>query len=183
MHGMRHSRRAPSGRGLLLLSSLAVLAFACFPVFAQADSTGVQYNPGLPEGGHHHQHEPVAKSSTEPPSGGTSSPTEQSSPAPSEVNSGEVPSEEVQAGSNGGPEGHQRSPEGAKSGAGKPKATSPARPHANASPETGNDGGGGSSPLVPILIALAVLAAISVGAYVLRQRRGGSGGVPTPRAG
>ena len=30
-----------------------------------------------------------------------------------------------------------------------------------------------SSPLVPILIAVAVLAAISVGAVLYRQRRGG----------
>lgn len=32
---------------------------------------------------------------------------------------------------------------------------------------------GSSSPLVPILIAVAVLAAISVGAVLYRQRRGG----------
>ena len=32
-----------------------------------------------------------------------------------------------------------------------------------------------SSPLVPILIALAVLAAISVGAVLFRQRRGNDG--------
>jgi hypothetical protein len=31
--------------------------------------------------------------------------------------------------------------------------------------------GGGSSPLVPILIAIAVLAAGSVGVFVMRQRR------------
>lgn len=35
---------------------------------------------------------------------------------------------------------------------------------------TKNDDGGGTSPLVPILIAIAVLAAISVGAVMLRQR-------------
>lgn len=32
--------------------------------------------------------------------------------------------------------------------------------------------GGGSSPLVPILIAIAVLAAISVAVVMIRQRRG-----------
>ena len=31
--------------------------------------------------------------------------------------------------------------------------------------------GGGSSPLVPILIAIAVLAAISIGVVMIRQRR------------
>jgi len=34
----------------------------------------------------------------------------------------------------------------------------------------------GSSPLVPILIAVAVLAAISVGTVLYRQRRGSDGG-------
>lgn len=34
----------------------------------------------------------------------------------------------------------------------------------------------GSSPLVPILIAVAVLAAISIGAVLVRQRRGSTGG-------
>lgn len=33
-------------------------------------------------------------------------------------------------------------------------------------------GGGGSSPLVPILIAIAVLAAITIGVVMMRQRRG-----------
>lgn len=42
---------------------------------------------------------------------------------------------------------------------------------------------GGSSPLVPILIAVALLAAISIGYYVYRQRRPGSGSpVSSPKA-
>jgi cobalamin biosynthesis Mg chelatase CobN len=45
---------------------------------------------------------------------------------------------------------------------------------------TGDDGG--SSPLVPILIAVAVLAAISIGAYYYRQRRQGPGSTVTPNA-
>jgi hypothetical protein len=40
---------------------------------------------------------------------------------------------------------------------------------------------GGSSPLVPILIAVAVLAAISVGAVLVRQRRGSAGGFSLKR--
>ena len=35
------------------------------------------------------------------------------------------------------------------------------------------DSDGGSSPLVPILIAIAVLAAISIGVVLYRQRRQG----------
>ncbi len=48
-----------------------------------------------------------------------------------------------------------------------------------------SDDGGGSSPLVPILIAVAVLAAISIGAVIYRQRRqdsGGSGSPVSPKA-
>lgn len=44
-----------------------------------------------------------------------------------------------------------------------------------------SDDGGSSSPLVPILIAIAALAAISIGAVVIRQRRG-SGGQVSPKA-
>lgn len=44
-------------------------------------------------------------------------------------------------------------------------------------PETASDGGS-SSPLVPILIAIAALAAISIAAVVIRQRRRGGPGSP-----
>lgn len=40
----------------------------------------------------------------------------------------------------------------------------------------------GSSPLVPILIAIAVLAAISIGTLVMRQRRGSGGDSISPEA-
>ncbi|HEX5712313.1 MAG TPA: hypothetical protein VFX85_03250 [Solirubrobacterales bacterium] len=42
----------------------------------------------------------------------------------------------------------------------------------------------GSSPLVPILIAVAALAAISIAAVVIRQRRqrGGPGAQVSPKA-
>jgi hypothetical protein len=43
-------------------------------------------------------------------------------------------------------------------------------------------GGGGSSPLVPILIVVVVLAAISIGVAAYRQRRGADG-VSSPNAG
>lgn len=39
-----------------------------------------------------------------------------------------------------------------------------------------------SSPLAPILIAIAVLAAISIGAYYYRQRRQGAGSPISPKA-
>lgn len=40
----------------------------------------------------------------------------------------------------------------------------------------------GSSPLVPILIAVAVLAAITIGGFYYRQRRQGSGSPISPKA-
>lgn len=40
----------------------------------------------------------------------------------------------------------------------------------------------GSSPLVPILIAVAVLAAISIGAFYYRQRRQEPGSTVSPNA-
>ncbi len=51
-------------------------------------------------------------------------------------------------------------------------------------PNSSGDSGGGSSPLVWIIIAIAVLAAISIGAFVIRQRRqGGEGGTSvSPKA-
>jgi hypothetical protein len=39
----------------------------------------------------------------------------------------------------------------------------------------GSGGGGGSSPVVPILIAMALLAALSVGVVLYRERRGDDG--------
>ena len=53
----------------------------------------------------------------------------------------------------------------------------------NAAPKPTSDGG--SSPLVPILIAILALAAISVGAVMYRQRRqrrGPGTGTASPKA-
>jgi cobalamin biosynthesis Mg chelatase CobN len=67
-------------------------------------------------------------------------------------------------------------------GNGVAKGDSAAKPREGISPaatvETSDDG---SSPLVPILIAVAVLAAISIGAVVARRRRG-LGGSVSPKA-
>jgi cobalamin biosynthesis Mg chelatase CobN len=168
------------------VSVLVLLALACFPVLAQADSSGAQYEEALPNptGGHgstghgstHHNSEPPAKSSSVP-NGGASAP---SSPNPS--GSGSVASESnpvegsssntggVTNASHGDGKG-QSSPDKASTGA-APKSAQP-------TVQTGgstSSGGGGSSPLVPILVAIAVLAAISIGAVMIRQRRQRSGG-------
>jgi hypothetical protein len=41
----------------------------------------------------------------------------------------------------------------------------------SATPASSTDSSGGSSPLVPILIAIAALAAISIGAVMIRAKR------------
>jgi cobalamin biosynthesis Mg chelatase CobN len=183
MHGMRHCRSAPAGRSLLLVSLFALLAFTCFPVFAQAEgSSGLQYETEpLPKEHHQQQKEPVANTSNN--GGGTpSAPADSNETPSSEVGSGGgTSSEAVEGGSGNGSEPHQTSPE---AGQGKHNenvapshATTPAKPESQ---------GGGSSPLVPILIALVALAAISIGVFVMRQRRGGSSGggkLSAPRAG
>jgi hypothetical protein len=61
---------------------------------------------------------------------------------------------------------HPGKQQGSNPQAQQPVSTAPAT-----GSQTAEHGGGGSSPLVPILIAVAVLAAISIGAVVLRQRR------------
>jgi hypothetical protein len=171
---MLGKRQIPSrGPRLGLLLLLALIALACVPVLAQAEgSSGVVYNPKLPsaEGHGGGGHEQIAKTSTEKGGGTNAAPVEEApAPAPpaSEVSSGGVPSGEGGGTAQGGHERSQGSQEGGNGNGGKPVTPKPAP----AAPS----GGGGSSPLLPILIAIAALAAISVGALLVRQRRNRSG--------
>ncbi|MGH2974265.1 MAG: hypothetical protein ACRDLL_05265 [Solirubrobacterales bacterium] len=50
----------------------------------------------------------------------------------------------------------------------------------NVTGQPASSSGGGSSPLIPILIAILALAAISVGAVMYRQRRGPGGSATGP---
>jgi cobalamin biosynthesis Mg chelatase CobN len=169
---------------LAIVSLLALLAFACFPVVAQADSSGVQYSDAPPTatGGKPSQQDTIANSSNT--GGGSSVSNPSSKPAKDSRNPG-VKSSEVNGSPSGGGAG---SDSGSGQGnqdnsSGKPPATpvgqsdhagkTSTQPGENTS--ASSDNGGGSSPLVPILIAIAVLAAISVGAVVMRQRRHQSG--------
>jgi hypothetical protein len=56
------------------------------------------------------------------------------------------------------------------------------QPGAQAKGTTSQGDGGGSSPLIPILIAILILAAISLGVVWYRQRRQGGSGPATPPA-
>lgn len=146
---------------------LALLALACFPVLAQADSGTIEYDPSLPSDGGAKQNENIAKSSESPNSGGAEA------PASGGTSEGYVeqapPSSEGQGSANAGTESgrSQGSPDKGNNPPGKAKVQ-PTAPHVQSSPQSSDDG---SSPLVPILIAAAVLAAISIAALLIRQRR------------
>jgi cobalamin biosynthesis Mg chelatase CobN len=166
---------------------LAVLAIACFPGLAQAeDNSGIQYETDVPT-------VPKDESSNIPPknkSGGTNAPSESESEASnSNARTGGGTGGGSDSGQGGGtPSGQssqagggdgQKGQNGSQNSAGSIKA---AQPLATA-PADATDSGG-SSPLVPILIAVAVLAAASIGYFFYRQRRQGPGSsVSSPKAG
>jgi hypothetical protein len=149
---------------------LALLAFACVPVAAQADSGEVEYENALPkaDGNGPSQNEQIAQKSNTPKSGGVEA---NGSGGGGSYTEEETPSEEGSAAGAGNGNGG--------SGQGKPdKSANPSAkagvqdgaPLTHASPATSSDDGG-SSPLVPILIAIAALAAISIAVVLVRQRR------------
>jgi cobalamin biosynthesis Mg chelatase CobN len=169
---------------------LALLALACFPVFAHAeDSSGIQYETASPTV----TGKPIPQSTkkqSHPESGkaGSSSVEENTGSSDSGVAGGSS-SDESTGGSNGG-SGQPSQGNGsgnAQSQAGKAQPASGKVADASslnaAEPASKSSDGGGSSPLVPILIAVVVLAAISVGVFVIRQKRQGSGPAVTPKAG
>jgi cobalamin biosynthesis Mg chelatase CobN len=192
MDGMRHQPRRRTAHLLLCVSVLALFALACFPVLAQADSSGVQYSDapptatGGPTGGTGSGGGAPAHSSNSP-SGGTSgaTPTTGSNPSNSStVNSdgGSGSSQEKSNATGGGTAAQGTQGQG---GAGdSANARGPASQLTGA-PAAETSDNGGSSPLVPILIAIAVLAALSIAAVLIRQRRqrGGSTGTVSPKAG
>jgi hypothetical protein len=179
MTGARRRQGQFSAHVLCLLSMFALLAFALFPVAAGADSSGVQYSDAPPTAtGKEPLNETPAKSSKSK-SGGVSNPSNtsnsqeahpsdgESSPGSTASKSDTAPPSSANAGQNdAGQQGNQGHDSQAKSQGGQQQGQQSA-----AKPTTTSNDGGGSSPLVPALIAIAVLAAISVGAMMLRQRR------------
>jgi hypothetical protein len=144
---------------------LALLAFlAVLPVIAQADETssGVEYDPALPT---------AEGSSSDPPrsTGGAEAPAEAGSTGSVEGSyTEEVPSGSGSGGAATGSDGGtgQGSPDKGATPPGE-AGLQPADPVATSNASSG----GGSSPLVAILIAILALAAISLGAVLIRQRR------------
>jgi cobalamin biosynthesis Mg chelatase CobN len=163
---------------------LALLAFACLPVFAQAETVYETEQTNLPGGGSEKppthpknpagsESTPEAHQSTAPGTGGGTEPSHNgSSKSPNGASEGTNPSSP-----SGGTKAQGQSGKGAV-GDGKPLGSDSVQ--IGEPKSTGSDSGG-SSPLVPILIAVVVLAAISVGAVMMRQRRGSAGGFSLKR--
>lgn len=176
--------RVPSAALLLVL---ALLAFACVPVLAQAETVYETEKTNLPEGtgekspNHHKnpggsENSPEAEQSGVPGGGGGQNGGGGGHSQPGSSNSNNGPSQESKSGtSGGGGETQGRSGNGAPEGQKSPGSLQIGEPKSAVSDS------GGSSPLVPILIAVAVLAAISVGAVLVRQRRGSAGGFSLKR--
>ncbi len=172
MLGKRHRQARATGRSVVgFLSVLVLMALACFPVFAQADSSGIQYSDapptatggGQPPAGH----DPSARSSGA--SGGATAPSHPGTSG----SSGAGSSADDPSSSTGGAAARdggtgQGSP---GQGATGTQGDSVQQTSQTAAETSSSDDGGGSSPLVPILIGIAALAAISVGAMAMRSRR------------
>jgi cobalamin biosynthesis Mg chelatase CobN len=165
---------------------LAVLAIA-FPGLAQAeDSSGIQYESDVPTVPSH-QSIPSknktggtdAPSQTESESEATKSNSPTGGATGGGGNSGQGGGTPSGQGNQGGGGGGQQAQNGSQNAGGNVNA---AQPLPVETAETSSDDG--SSPLVPILIAVAILAAASIGYFVYRQRRQGSGSsVSSPKAG
>jgi len=163
----------------LLLSVLVALALACFPVLARAEATGPQYEPEVPTvpteespgGGSHHGG---------PGNGGQAEISNQPGGGAGGGN-GSQGGGSHNGQSNQGPAGNGEQPGGGSVGSGvalgEGNGPTELGEKASASAEDAS-----SSPLVPILIAIVVLAAISIGAFYYRQRRQGAGSSVSPKA-
>jgi cobalamin biosynthesis Mg chelatase CobN len=168
---------------------LALLALVSFPVLAQADGAGVIYGEAPPtvpgKKSTDHETETRAHSSD---TGGATAPSNSggSGSGGSGGSGGEVSgggSSEGSANTNPSTGGSQSGgqADNGKQATGTKNNSSVQSGKPVSSPSTADDSS--SSPLIPILIAIAVLAAISIGAVVIKQRRQrGSGGEVSPKA-
>jgi hypothetical protein len=168
MHRIRHSHGRSLGLpAVAVVSVLALLASACFPVLAQAETVYTPEQTTIPGG--QTGTAPIKHKNLNPHE---SSPQATSSVVPGGGGSGNLSPEYVKS-----QNGASNESSGSGSGQGQSKqGNGPSHPGGNVQtatpvPSSTEAGEGSSSPLVPILIAVAVLAAISIGAVLLRQRR------------
>jgi cobalamin biosynthesis Mg chelatase CobN len=213
MQGAPRRQARSSARSFFLLPSvLALLALALFPVSAFAGNSGeTVYETEIPSvtsepsaGGteksptHHNAHNTGngesgrATGSNAGGGEGTSAGSEAGGGSSEGHKKGKSSSQEEEgnpstgAGGNGGngnkPGGGANSGGSEGSISAGEKAGGPSTSATNASSSSG-----GSSPVVPILIAVVVLAAISIGVVLYRQRKSGQDGsdgrVSSPNAG
>jgi cobalamin biosynthesis Mg chelatase CobN len=172
MFGKRHP--APPRAQLVLgrLSVFVLLAFALLPAVALAqDSSSAEYEEAFPTPtGKKDEKTPANSSGSNGGSGqsstgsGTSPQTESSEEDSSSDDKGGAAATNRDGGSGQGSPG-----KGAKGDDRSRLAVPPGESTGDAAADDS-----GSSPLVPILIALAVLAAISIGVVVMRRRSQGS---------
>jgi hypothetical protein len=163
---------------------LAVLALACFPGLAAADNSGIQYGteehvPTVPDD---KTNIPSKDSGGNDSSGNSDA---EASTAPGGVSSGGGSDGSGADGGAGTGQGNQATGGGDGKASDGSKAASGSVGDAQSLPtvnSTAAESDDGSSPLVPILIAVAVLAAISIGAYYYRQRRQDPGSTISPKA-
>jgi cobalamin biosynthesis Mg chelatase CobN len=178
MSETRHHPARSSGRlAAALPLVLALLAFAVFPSLVQADSAGVIYGeapptvPGKKKTPTHEDGTPAHSSNTD--TGGSTAPGGSGGSGDSGGSSAGSPSTGANDNPSTGGSGEPRQGDQGKASTGSQQGGSvdSRQPVSTAQPDDQSS----SSPLVPILIAIAALAAISIGAVVIRQRRQGGG--------
>ena len=160
---------------------------ACFPGLAAAEeNSGIQYEtddaPTIPsDKGSNIPSGKSGNSSDEPDAeaSGSGTPEGESSGGGGGSETGGTGTGTGQGnqaqGGNGG-----KASNGSKPAGGDVSGAQPLKTISSTSGKAADDDG--SSPLVPILIAVAALAAISIGAFYYRQRRQGSGSPVSPKA-
>lgn len=158
---------------------------ACFPGLAAAEeNSGIQYETDVPTVPNGDSNIPSKKKGGTNPSDGSNAAANESN-TPGGVSSGEDESETgggatANQGNQGPGAGDGKAADGSKPAGGDVSGAQPIKTVNSATEQASDDGG--SSPLVPILIAVAVLAAISIGAYYYRQRRQGPDSTVAPPA-
>jgi cobalamin biosynthesis Mg chelatase CobN len=200
MQGAPRRQARSSARSFFLLPSvLALLALALVPAGAFAANSGeTVYETELPsvtsEPGTsgtektptHHKSQNNAKaegSAAKESSGGSEGESEEGSSEgghKKKEGSSEEKKEEGHPGTSGGGDGGNKPNGGAgKSGGSEGNSVGEQKNLGNTQPGKNvahSSSGGGSSPVVPILIAVVVLAAISIGVVLYRQRKSDQGG-------
>jgi cobalamin biosynthesis Mg chelatase CobN len=149
---------------------LALLAWCCLPVFAQASSSaGYEYQDAVAT--------PTGKPPTQSNLHGGSQPTNGIGSEAKGGGNGSGKGSGGQNGSSAKPGGSNATGNGQGSQGNGQEGSVGAGKNAAGTPEPGSDSGG-SSPLVPILIAIVLLAGGSIAYVMIKRRRAAAGDAP-----